>query len=125
MDTLDMLDEMDTPDTILNEIDKRIKLRFMKEKRTSRTYIEGIEKFFDEDKIKEMMQQIKKKLSTSYFKRVGDDTEEDTKSKKNNTQKVTKDIYIAHGFSGDHKERIKSLLIETYKIPEDKIVQFS
>ena len=119
------MDLMDTPDNILNEIDKRIKLRFMKEKRTSRTYIEGIEKFFDEEKIKEIMQQIKKKLSTSYFKRIGDDSEEESKNKKTIVQKVTKDIYIAHGFSGDHKERIRTLLIETYKIPEDKIVQFS
>ena len=62
---MNTLDTLDTADSILNEIDKRIKLRFMKEKRTSRTYIEGIEKFFDEEKIKEIMQQIKKKLSTS------------------------------------------------------------
>jgi hypothetical protein len=122
---MNTLETMDTADSILNEIDKRIKLRFIKEKRTSRTYIEGIEKFFDEEKIKEIMQQIKKKLSTSYFKRIGDDTEEDSKSKKNTIQKVTKDIYIAHGFSGDHKERIRNILIETYKIPEDKVVQFS
>jgi hypothetical protein len=115
---------MDTPDSILNEIDKRIKLRFIKEKRTSRTYIEGIEKFFDEEKIKEIMQQIKKKLSTSYFKRTDEELEEDSKSKKNTTQK-TKGGDIAHGFSGDHKERIRTILVDTYKIPEEKIVQFS
>lgn len=122
MNTMDL---MDTPDNILNEIDKRIKLRFMKEKRTSRTYIEGIEKFFDEEKIKEIMQQIKKKLSTSYFKRTEDEVDEDSKSKKNNLQKTTKASDIAHGFSGDHKERIKSILVDTYKIPEEKIVCFS
>jgi hypothetical protein len=115
---------MDSTTDILNEIDKRIKLRFLKEKRTSRTYIEGIEKFFDEEKTKEIMLSIKKKLSTSYFKRVGDDSEDEDDKKKQ--QKVkTKSNEVSHGFAGDHKIRVKSILIETYNIPEDKIVCFS
>lgn len=115
---------MDSATDILNEIDKRIKLRFLKEKRTSRTYIEGIEKFFDEEKTKEIMQSIKKKLSTSYFKRVGDESDDEDDKKKQPKVK-TKSNDVAHGFAGDHKVRIKSILIETYNIPEDKIVCFS
>ena len=46
---------MDSQADILSEIDKKIRLRFLKEKKTSRTYIEGLEKFFNQEEIKLMM----------------------------------------------------------------------
>lgn len=92
---------------VLNLIDYRIKLRFIKEKRTSRTYIEGLDKFFDIDSIKSMMNTIKKTLSTGYY-----------------TNTETKGI-ILHGFNGDHKERIKKILVENYNISIDKIIMTS
>ena len=99
---------MESQQDILNLIDRRIKLRFMKEKRASRTYIEGLEKFFDEEKIKIMTKVIQKKLSTGYT----------TKSDENN-------IVLGHGYNGDHKERIKKYLVEDYNIPDDKIIMCS
>ena len=99
---------MESQQDILNLIDRRIKLRFMKEKRASRTYIEGLEKFFDEEKIKIMTKVIQKKLSTGYT----------TKSDENN-------IVLGHGYNGDHKERIKKYLVEDYNIPADKIIMCS
>ena len=118
---------MDNTFDILKEIDKRIKLRFLKEKRTSRTYIEGLEQFFTEDQIKDMVQKIKKKLSTSYFKRTDEDEDSDDENKKKTVTKQVKQkaIQIAHGFSGDHKERIIKILTEEYNIPREKIYSTS
>jgi translation initiation factor 1 (eIF-1/SUI1) len=96
---------MDNQEDLLNLIDRRIKLRFIKEKKASRTYIEGLDKFFEIDKIKTMVKTIQKKLSTGY----NSNSDEDGN-------------IISHGFNGDHKERIKKFLVEDYKIPEDKII---
>ena len=95
---------MDSQADILSEIDKKIRLRFLKEKKTSRTYIEGLEKFFNQEEIKLMTNLIKKKLSTGYC------TKENEKGD------------IAHGYNGEHKERIKKILSTEYNVPEDKII---
>ena len=107
---------MDSTEEIFRQIDKRITIRFLKEKRTTRTYIEGLEDFISEDQINELIKKIKK-LGTSYLKRTDEDTEDDkkTKTKKSSTS------YIAHGFNGDHKTKIIKFLMEDYKIPKDKI----
>jgi hypothetical protein len=107
---------MDNTEDIFKQIDKRVTLRFMKEKRTSRTYIEGLEDFLSEETINEIIKKIKK-LGTSYFKRTDEDVEDDlkTKTKKSSTPA------IAHGFSGDHKIKIIKMLTEEYNIPKNKI----
>lgn len=51
---------MENQQDLLNLIDRRIKLRFLKEKKSSRTYIEGLDKFFDTNFIKEMVKKIQK-----------------------------------------------------------------
>lgn len=104
---------MDNTEDIFKQIDKRVTLRFMKEKKTSRTYIEGLEDFLSEEQINDIIKKIKK-FGTSYFKRTDEDDEDkDKKSKKSPA--------IAHGFSGDHKTKIIKMLTEEYKIPKDKI----
>jgi translation initiation factor 1 (eIF-1/SUI1) len=99
---------MESQQDILNLIDRRVKLRFMKEKKASRTYIEGLEKFFDVETIKTLTKVIQKNLSTGYTCKTDDSTG-----------------VIGHGYNGDHKERIKQLLITKYNIPEDKIIMCS
>jgi len=89
---------------ILNEIDKKIYIRILKEGKATRTYIEGLYKFYENDECKEIANKIKKNLATSYFYK------EENKS---------------HGFNGDHKLRLKELLQKNYKIPADKIIMCS
>lgn len=96
---------MENQQDLLNLIDRRIKLRFLKEKKSSRTYIEGLDKFFDTNFIKEMVKKIQKKLSTGY-----------------NSVSDENGNIVSHGFNGDHKERIKKILIEEYNISADKII---
>ena len=91
----------ETEDEILNEIDKKIFIRLLKEGKATRTYIEGLNKFFKETEAINMSNTIKKKLATSYF------------YKKN---------FESHGFNGDHKLRLKDMLHKDYKIPLDKII---
>jgi translation initiation factor 1 (eIF-1/SUI1) len=99
---------MESQEDLLNLIDRRIKLRFLKEKKASRTYIEGLDKFFEPTFIKEMVKKIQKKLSTGY-----------------NSNSDEAGNIISHGFNGDHKERLKKILIEEYNIPSDKIIMSS
>jgi translation initiation factor 1 (eIF-1/SUI1) len=107
---------MDSTEDIFRQIDKRITIRFLKEKRTTRTYIEGLEDFISEEQINDLIKKIKK-LGTSYLKRTDEDIEDDkkTKTKKSSTP------YIAHGFNGDHKTKIIKFLTEDYNIPKEKI----
>jgi len=95
---------MSSEQEILNEIDKRIYIRILKEGKATRTYIEGLHRFFSDVECKEIGNSIKKILSTSYFYK------EENKS---------------HGFNGDHKLRLKELLEKKYKIPIDKIIMCS
>ncbi len=91
-------------ENILYEIDKHIRLRFLKEGRASRTYIEGLEGFFTDEQVKTIASSIKKTLSTGYL----------CKTDENG-------VIVAHGYNGDHIERIKKILIEKYNVPNDKI----
>lgn len=95
---------MSSEQEILNEIDKKIYIRILKEGKATRTYIEGLFRFYENDECKEIANKIKKNLSTSYFYK------EENKS---------------HGFNGDHKLRLKDLLQKNYKIPADKIIMCS
>ena len=95
---------MSNEQEILNEIDKKIYIRILKEGKATRTYIEGLHRFYGDDECKDIGNNIKKNLSTSYFYK------EENKS---------------HGFNGDHKLRLKELLQKKYKIPTDKIIMCS
>lgn len=95
---------MSNEQEILNEIDKKIYIRILKEGKATRTYIEGLYRFFSDDECKDIGNRIKKNLSTSYFYK------EENKS---------------HGFNGDHKLRLKEILQKSYKIASDKIIMCS
>ena len=85
----------------LRQIDKLITLRYIRDGKASRTYLDGLEFFFtNEEELNKLIKDIQKKLSTGYFK-----------NKENNN----------HGFNGDHRLKISRLLINTYKIAKEKI----
>lgn len=86
----------------LNGIDKKIVLKYVKEKRTSRTYIIGLGDFVAEDKIDEILRQLQKMLASGM------------NSVKNGDK-------YEYGFNGEHIERIKNYLMKEIKIPENQI----
>lgn len=89
---------------ILDELDKRIEIRFLKEKKTSRTYIIGLEGFIEQKKdLEKITEKMKKKFATSLLEKTLDDGR------------------VAFGLSGDHTKKVKEYLINEIKIPEDKI----
>lgn len=80
---------------ILKEIDKHIKIKYMKEGRSSRTYIYGLNNYIESTKkIKEFIQNIKKLLGTSSIEQ---------KDNANNS---------VCGFAGDHVKFINEYLIK-------------
>jgi len=84
-------------------VDKFITIQFFKEKKTSRTYIAGLDGFMNQDEIKKFILVTKKKLGTAILEKQDDETG------------ITK-----YGFNGDHRERLKIMLISA-KIPDEKI----
>lgn len=90
------------------EIDSKITIRLKKEqKRSSTTYIFGLDKFMTSENIKILTSHLKKMLGTQHIER-----EEQENKKK----------YKIYGFSGDHRERIKQYLIEKNIADDEKIV---
>jgi translation initiation factor 1 (eIF-1/SUI1) len=80
---------------ILKEIDKNIKIKYMKEVKTSRTYIFGLNNYIEStEKINEFIKSIKKLLGTSMIE------------KKDN---LDNNVY---GFAGDHVKFISEYLIK-------------
>lgn len=85
----------------LQNIDKNVTIRYIKEGKAARTYIDGLEYFVtDLNDINIIVKDIQKKLSTGYFK-----------NKETNN----------HGFNGEHKLKIEKILINSYNIPKNKI----
>jgi translation initiation factor 1 (eIF-1/SUI1) len=99
-----MSNQQEILNEILNEIDKKIYIRILKEGKATRTYIEGLSTFYTDLECKNIGNKIKKNLSTSYFYK------EENKS---------------HGYNGDHKLRLKEILQKEYKIQSDKIIMCS
>jgi translation initiation factor 1 (eIF-1/SUI1) len=87
------------------ELDKKITIKLLKEKRTSRTYIEGLDKFFDTTAVEKICSNLKKQLGTGFVER---DIQENHKTIK------------IFGFNGDHRSRIKKVL-EDAGIDDEKI----
>lgn len=87
---------------IFEDEDKKIILKFFKEKKTSRTYIYGLHDFMTDEEVVKFVMYLKKKLGTGIIKKENDGI-------------------IEYGFQGDHKERIKKILISDTSIPEEKI----
>lgn len=83
-------------------VDKYVTLQFFKEKRTTRTYIVGLEEFMDNEKIKAFVHDVKKKLGTAIF------------------EKMDEKKVLSYGFNGDHRTKITELLIAS-GINKDRI----
>ena len=98
IDTINTIDTSDTVDTsvdILKQIDKKIILKYMKEVKTSRTYIFGLHNYIQtKDKITDFVKNIKKSLGTSVI------------------EKKDTDGNMVYGFAGDHMKYINELLIK-------------
>jgi translation initiation factor 1 (eIF-1/SUI1) len=87
---------------IFTDIDKIVTIRWLKEKKTSRTYVSGLQDFISDEEIKKIVKTLKEKLGTgaSEFKNEGKSD---------------------YGFQGDHREKVKKFLVENVGIPEKKI----
>ena len=76
----------DTPQTnsdVLSQIDKKLILKYHREGKNSRTYIIGLNNYFDDAKQIDFMKTFKKKLGTSCTKTIIDNN-------------------MVYGFGGDH-----------------------
>lgn len=92
-----------TQNLILQELDQRVVLRFKKIKGKNKTCIYGLEKVLDKPKLEDFLKNIKKKLACG-----GLFTEDDDK-------------IMMIEFMGDHREKIKKILIDEKIIAADKI----
>ncbi len=92
---------------ILKDIDRKIVLTFFKEGKTSRTYVSGLIDFLTENEIEKFTKSLKTKLGAGLLKRKLND----------------KDKYDSYGYNGDHKEKIRDLLLENFpdKVKEDDV----
>lgn len=86
--------DVDQETDLLKKIDQKIILKFMKEGKTSRTYIIGIHSYFkSEEDTTKFMKNLQKKLGTSYLKKIVED--------------------VPHfGFGGEHIDKIYDEIIK-------------
>ena len=87
---------------ILMELDKKVTIKFLKEKKTNRTYITGLEGFLIDSIIENITTDLKRRLGTGMLK------------------KNIEGIWM-YGFQGDHRMAIKEYLVSKTNITEDKI----
>jgi hypothetical protein len=87
---------------ILQAIDAKITLQFLKEKKTSRTYIIGLEDFIEASQITKFVNSLKASLGTSSYERIIDEKK-------------------CYGFQGNHIETIRQKIISELKIDKKKI----
>lgn len=84
---------------LFEEIDKKVTIKYLKEVKTNRTYIDGLTNFLQEKEINNIVKVLKKKLGAGF---------------------VIKGT--SYGFQGNHTERIKELILAETVIPENKIL---
>lgn len=115
----DILKELDKRNNeLIEEIDKKIILKYRQVKNKHKTCMFGIDKILGENEIKELIKRIKKTLGcggTIINQSSPKDEKEDERDKK-----VKKEIIIE--FTGDHRHQIRELLLEQNIIESDKIV---
>jgi hypothetical protein len=91
-------------DAGLASIDNKITASFVKEGKTSRTYIAGLDLIVpDPEKRKTICKKIKTDLGT------------------NGVQVTGESGRTSYGFNGNHAKSIKRILIKNFSIPESKI----
>lgn len=92
--------ELDNKQDLLSQLDKKIIIKYHKEGRNSRTYILGLDYYFNAEKQNEFVKTLKKKLGTSAIKNIIDNS-------------------TVHGFGGDHVNTLYDYFVKI--IPKDKI----
>lgn len=97
--------------SVLDEINKKIEIKFFKEKKTSRTYIEGLEGFISE---KQTRDEIAKEL------RIALGTASCIKPLEIDGKTIDGKEMI--GFNGNHVDQIIKYLVTKRNIPSNKIV---
>jgi hypothetical protein len=88
---------------VMAEIDRKITLRHLKEKKTSRTYIDGLYYYLTEDEIQNHVKTLQKMLATSMIEKTNDEGKK----------------YF--GFSGSHIKAIYDYLVEAKICPSKEI----
>jgi translation initiation factor 1 (eIF-1/SUI1) len=86
----------------IDNIDSKIDIKYIKVKKHLRTYISGLHYFMKDEEIRNFVLLLKKKLGA------GMEVKES-------------EIGIEYGFQGDHKDRIKELIIESKKVKKEDI----
>lgn len=87
----------------IQEIDKKVVIKYYKLKNKAKTRVYGLEDFIDEKEMEKIMKNVKKKLGCG-----GTFTEDENKIK--NIE-----------FQGDQRDNIKEILISNTNISEEKI----
>src|SRR3989338_7307201 len=85
-----------------DDIDKKIKLKYIKDKKSKRTFISGLHSFMSIEKIDEIISALKKNLGAGVTIKETDNGKE-------------------YGFQGQHADTIKIYLIEECKISKESI----
>lgn len=99
---------MESSNNMLNELDKKVILKFKRVKGKNKTNIYGLENIITEEtKLDEFLTKIKKKLGCGGVK---------SKAKDDNNVDIT-----VIEFMGDHRLKIKQILIEEKIIADNKI----
>jgi len=84
-------------------INNKVEVRHLKVKKHLRTYISGLQNFMQEEDKMQFLLILKKKLGAGMETK---DTE----------------TGVEYGFQGDHKDRIKQLIIESKKVKKEDII---
>jgi len=104
MNISDIVSAVDKTDSALASFDNKITASFVKEGKTSRTYIAGLDLIVpDPEKRKEICKKIKTDLGT------------------NGVQVTGESGRTSYGFNGNHAKSIKRILMKSFAIPESKI----
>lgn len=86
--------------TNINNINSKIKIKYIKDGRSKRTYITGLHHFLTEDEIKNLIVVLKKKIGAGVDEKIMDNVKE-------------------YGFQGDHERKMKGYIIENTKLTSD------
>jgi hypothetical protein len=103
MDISNLIDFDKKEKELFDNIDKKVSLKFEKQKKTNRTMINGLHYFLNPEEIKSFGNKIKKRLGTGCI------------------EKILDDGYIEIGFNGNHILILKKILMEDLKIEKDRI----
>jgi hypothetical protein len=97
------IEDVDSKDDLLKQIDRKLVLKFMKEGKQSKTYIIGLENYLKPEDQLTFIKDIQKKLGTSLLK------------------KMTEDNKPIYGLGGDHVNTVYDVVLKKNIAPEKEI----